>query len=189
MKHLSKFAVAVSLALGSMQAFAAGAIFVSEPGEDGFNIETKGFNGSSYDITKIVFDFSSTTTLDGSYIVIDGSPLSVVAPSGGTADFFGSGAVFGFNFTSFNSFDTFSFKWDPDSALSGSYGATGLDFIGGTVTAYTTAGIYKGTFAQVGTTPDVTASLEPYAPVPEPLTSASLMAGLGILGLARRRRS
>jgi hypothetical protein len=190
MKQFSKFAVAMALAVGSTQAFAAASIFVTEPGADGFNIQTLAFNGSSFDITKIVFDFTSTTTADGSYIVIDGSPSSITAPAGGTATFFGSGAVFGFDFTSFNSFDAFNFKWDPDSAISGAYGATGLDFIGGTVTAYTTNGLYKGTFELVGTGPDVSAQLSPYVAtaVPEPLTSASLLAGLGVLGLAGRRR-
>jgi hypothetical protein len=187
MKQLSKFAVALSLAFGCTQAFAAASIFVTEPGGDGFNIETGGFNGSSYEITKIVFDFSSTTTADGSYLIIDGSPLSVNAPSGGTASFFGSGAVFGFDFTSFNTFDTFSFQWDPDSAIDGNYGASGIDFIGGIVTAYTTSGQYSGSFQLVGSGPDVAAAL---SPVPEPVTSASFLAGLGLLGLiATRRRS
>ncbi|WP_029147320.1 PEP-CTERM sorting domain-containing protein [Methylophilus sp. 5] len=188
MKQFSKFAVAMAMAVGCTQAFAAASIFVTEPGADGFNIQTVAFNGSSYDITKIVFDFSSTLTGDGSHVVIDGSPFSVSAPAGGTATFFGSGAVFGFDFTSFNSFDVFTFKWDPDSAISGAYGATGLDFIGGTVTAFTTSGLYKGTFELVGNGPDVSAQLSPYVPVPEPLTSASLLAGLGVLGLAGRRR-
>jgi hypothetical protein len=188
MKQLSKFAVALSLAFGCSQAFAAASIFVTEPGGDGFNIETGGFNGSSYEISKIVFDFSSTTTTDGSYLVIDGSPFSVNAPSGGTATFFGSGAVFGFNFTGFNTFDTFSFKWDPDSAINGDYGASGIDFIGGIVKAYTTnGGLYTGSFQLVGSGPDVAAAL---SPVPEPVTSASFLAGLGLLGLiAARRRS
>lgn len=186
MKQFSKLAVAVALAVGTTQALAAGSIIVSEPGGDGFNIQTGGFNGSSFDITQIVFDFSGTTTADGSYLVIDGSPTSINAPAGGSATFFGSGAVFGFNFTSFSTFETFSFSWDPDSAIDGSYGASGLDFIGGVVTAYTSGGQYAGTFQLVGSGPDVTALL---SPVPEPLTSASLLAGLGVLGLARRRRT
>lgn len=187
MKQLSKFAVALSLAFGCSQAFAAASIFVTEPGGDGFNIETGGFNGSSYEITKIVFDFSSTITADGSSLIIDGTPTSVTNPSGGTATFFGSGSVFGFDFTSFNTFETFSFKWDPDSALNGSYGATGVDFIGGIVTAYTTNGLYSGSFQLVGGGPDVAAAL---TPVPEPVSSASFLAGLGLLGLiAARRRS
>ncbi len=186
MKHLIQLAVAVALAFGTTQAFAAGSIIVTEPGDDGVNIETNAFNGSSFDITRIVFDFSGTLTADGSNLVIDGSPTSITAPAGGSATFFGSGAVFGFDFTSFNSLETFSFSWDPDSATDADYGALGFDFIGGIVTAYTTAGEYSATFDLVGSGPDVSAVI---SPVPEPMTSASLLAGLGVLGLVRRRRA
>lgn len=185
MKQLHKAAIAAALALGA-QASALASIIVTEPGVDVFNIETLAFNGSSYDITKLTFDFSGTTTTDGSYVVIDGSPMSITAPAGGTATFFGSGAVFGFNFTSFNTFDTFQFHWDPDSAINGSYGATGLDFIGATVTAVTTGGIFKGTFAKVGFTPDVAAVL---SPVPEGESLALALAGLAVVGGVATRRS
>lgn len=184
MKRFHKAALAAALAIGA-QASALASIIITEPGVDGFNIETLAFNGSSYDITQLTFDFTGTTTGDSSHIVIDGSPLSITAPAGGTAAFFGSGAVFGFNFTSFNTFDTFKFKWDPDSAVSGSYGATGLDFIGATITAVTTGGTYKGTFARVGNTPDVSAVL---SPVPEAESFALTLAGLAVVaGVATRR--
>src|SRR5690606_3076488 len=131
MKQLRSVAAAAALlACGLAQAAPAGSIFVTEPGADGFNINTLVFNGSSYDIQKLTFDFSSSVTEDGSNLIIDGSPWSVVSPAGGSALFFGSGAVFGFDFTNFNTFDTFSFAWDPDSAISGSYGASSLDFLG-----------------------------------------------------------
>lgn len=185
MKQLRKAALAAALALGA-QASAFASIIITEPGADGFNIETLAFNGSSYDITKLTFDFSGTTTGDASNIVIDGSPLSITAPAGGTATFFGSGAVFGFDFTGFNTFDSFKFKWDPDSAISGSYGATGLDFIGATITAVTTGGTYSGTFAKVGNTPDVSAVL---SPVPEAESFALALVGLAVVGGVAARRS
>ena len=116
-------------------------------------------------------------------LVIDGSPLSVTPPGGGSATFFGSGAVFGFDFTSFNTFDTFKFKWDPDSTLSSAYGASGFDFVGARVTAVTSAGVYAGQFGRVGDTADVSAVL---SPVPEP--AAYLMALAGVLALGARRR-
>lgn len=189
MKQFHQAALAAALALGTL-ASANASIIITEPGVDGFNIETLAFNGSSYDITKLTFDFTGTTTGDASHIVIDGSPLSITAPAGGTATFFGSGAVFGFDFTSFNSFDTFKFKWDPDSAISGAYGATGLDFIGATITAVTTGGVFKGTFAKVGNTPDVAAMLSPVTPaVPEAESLALALAGLAAVGGIAARRS
>ena len=186
MKQVRNAALSALLALAGAQAMAFGPIMVTEPGADGFNIETMAFNGSSYDITQLTFDFTGTTTTDASYIVIDGLPLSITAPAGGTATFFGSGAVFGFNFTSFNTFDTFKFKWDPDSAINGSYGATGLDFIGATVTAVTTGGTYTGKFVKVGATPDVSAVL---SPVPEAESFALALAGLAVVGGVAARRS
>lgn len=175
------------LAAGVLSAsLAQASILVSEPGADGFNIETMVLNGSSFDITSLTFDFTNTVTGDNSFIVIDGSPLSITPPAGGTATFFGSGAVFGFNFTSFNSFDTFKFKWDPDSNVSGSYGATGLDFVGAKITAQTTNGLYSGVMAKVNGSPDVAAVL---TPVPEPETYALVIGGLATVGALARRRA
>ncbi len=186
MKHLNALVLATGL-LSAAAAHSAAAIFVTEPAFDGFNIQTMGFNGSSFEIQSLSFDFTATTTTDGGSLVIDGSPSSISAPAGGTATFFGGGGVFGFNFTSFGTFEIFSFGWDPDSTLDGSYGATGLDLIGGVVTAQTTGGVYQGTFQRVGTTMDVTAAL---APVPETSTYALLMAGLlGVAAVVRRRVS
>lgn len=184
---LRNLVFALSLGFASTQAFAFGSILVSEPGADGFSINTLAFNGSSYDVTKLTFDFSTSSTTDGSYLVIDGSPFSINAPSGGTATFFGSGAHFGFTFTNFNTFDVFSFSWDPDSAINSGYGATSLDFVGAKVTAETSNGlVYFGTFTQVGFTPDVTAVL---VPVPEPSSYAMLGLGLAMLGFTAKRRN
>lgn len=180
-------ALIVSAAIVTGSAHAAGSIFVSEPGADGFNINTKVFNGSSYAITKLTFDFTSSLTKDGSHIVIDGSPFDITAPVGGSASFFGSGAVFGFDFTEFNTFEKFSFAWDPDSAISGAYGATGLDFIGAKITAVTTGGTYSGMFERVGSTLDVTASLMP-SPIPEPESYGLALAGVALLALSARRK-
>ena len=191
MKHLKSLIAAAGLAAaGLAHAAPPGSIFVAEPGADGFAINTQVFNGSSYDILKLTFDFTGTTTTDGGSIVIDtdgNGLLSFAGPDGGTATFFGSGSVFGFDFTSFNNFDTFKFAWDPDSTKSASYGATGLDFIGAKVTAVTSNGIYSGVFERVGTTLDVSAAL---APIPEPQTYALVLGGLLTVGaLARRRRA
>lgn len=181
------FLAAITLATSGV-AHAAGSIFVTEPGADGFNINTKIFNGSSYEITKLTFDFTDTHTTDGSHIVIDGAPFSVVAPDGGSATYFGSGSVFGFNFTGFTTFEKVGFAWDPDSVLNGGYVASGLDFIGASVTAITSGGTYFGKFERVGGTPDVTASLSPL-PVPEPESYALALGGLGIMCAVARRNA
>lgn len=184
----SKLAIAIAIAMAApLASHAAGSIFATEPGADGFNINTKVFNGSSYEITKLTFDFTDTHTSDGSRIVIDGIP-TIVAPDGGSASFFGSGSVFGFNFTGFTTFEKFGFKWDPDSAINGNYAATGFDFIGASVTAVTTGGTYFGTFERVGGTPDVTASLSPL-PVPEPESYALALGGIGMLSLVASSRA
>ncbi len=189
MKLFSSLALAAGLTMAAAaHAAPAGSIFVTEPGADGFSINTLVFNGSSYDISKLTFDFTTSNTTDGSFIIMGGSPASTTPPAGGTATYFGSGAVFGFDFTSFNTFDTFKFGWDPDSNISGAYGATGLDFIGAKVTAVTSAGTYVGVFERVGLGPDVSAALAPA--VPEPETYALAVAGLVAVGaLARRRKA
>ena len=52
MKQLHKAALAAALALGTL-ASANASIIITEPGVDGFNIETLAFNGSSYTITAV----------------------------------------------------------------------------------------------------------------------------------------
>lgn len=186
MKHFKTLLAAAALA-ATTGAHAAGSILVSEPGSDPFAIETGILNGSSYEIQSLTFDFTGILGLDGGNLVIDGTPLSVSAPTGTTATFFGSGAVFGFNFTGFDTFKAVTFKWDPDTTFDSDYGATGLDFLNATVTAVTSGGTFTGKFAQVVGTPDVVASL---SPVPEPSTWAMFACGLGLAGVvAAHRRS
>ncbi len=185
MKHV-KTLLAVAALAASVGAHATGSILVSEPGGDGFNIETGILNGSSFTIQSLTFDFTGILGDDGEQLLIDGSPLSISTPAGTTANFFGANSsVFGFNFTGFDTFKVVTFKWDPDTLLNSSYGATGFDFINATVTAVTSGGTFTGKFAQVVGTPDVVASL---SPVPEPSTWAMFAVGLGLAGAAAARR-
>lgn len=161
----------------------AGVITVSNSASD-FSILTSVENNYGL-VSSMTFDFSNTHTSDGSYTVIDGSPFSVSAPFGTAVFVPTSPSLFGFNFTGFGAGNTFSFGWDPDSAINGSYGATGNpDFVGAVVTAVTDSGVLKGTIAYNGRDL-VFANL---APVPEPETYAMLLAGLGILGATARRQ-
>ena len=187
MKYV-KTLLAVAALAASVGAHATGSILVSEPGGDGFNIETGILNGSSFTIQSLTFDFTGMLGDDGEQLLIDGNPLSISTPAGTTASFFGANSsVFGFNFTGFDTFKVVTFKWDPDTVINSSYGATGFDFINATVTAVTSGGTFTGKFAQVLGTQDVVASL---SPVPEPSTWAMMILGFAGVGfMAYRRRT
>lgn len=184
--NLLKLVVSASFVLTSSQAFAYGSILVSEPYLDGI-YETYVFNGSSYAITKITFDF--TTTFHGRYITADGAPFSITAPEGGTATFFTDGGKFGFTFTSFDPFDKFKFHWNPISLADPSYEVYSGDFVNGLVHAVVEPGYdYVGRFSHVSFTHDLAASLVATL-LPEPSTYASLGLGLALLGFAARRKA
>lgn len=173
----------VTLAFGS--AANAGPLTVSTPA-DTFSIETTITNNYG-PLSSITFDFGSTTTSDGSYIVMDGSPFAINTNQG-TASFFSIlPQVFGFNLTGFGVGGVLSFTWDPDSAISGAYGAiANPDFIGATVTAISGATTLFGTMQFDGRTL-VIADLQP---VSEPAMLALLAAGLGLVGgIARGRKA
>jgi len=161
----------------------AGALTASNPAS-GFSIITTITNNFG-SLSSITFDFGGTTTSDGSYIVMDGSPMAVNTNQG-TANFFSlQPHIFGFTFSGFDIGGIMSFTWDPDSAISGAYGATAFpDFIGATVTAISGGTTLFGVMQYVGNDL-VLADLQA---VSEPGTYAMLLAGLGIMGgLARRR--
>ncbi len=180
---MNKIAALISTLALTATAY-AGDITVSNPAS-GYSILTSVENNYGL-VSSMTFDFSNTHTSDGSYTVIDGSPSSMFAAFGSATFIPSSATTFGFSFTGFTAGNTFSFSWDPDSAINGAYGATGNpDFVGAVVTAVTDSGVLKGTIAYDGSAL-VFANL---APIPEPETYAMLLAGLGILGATARRKT
>ncbi len=111
-------------------------------------------------------------------------------PPGGAATYFNGGpSIFGFDFTSFNNGEQFSFNHDADIAGNGGYGADLSELLGTIITVDTTGGSVQGALGilinQAGAR-YVGASID--SPVPEPSTYALLGVGLGALALLRRRK-
>ena len=185
MQHSLKAAVAALALLG---AAAASATTVVTP-VNGSLINTTITNDSGT-MSMIRFDLSNTVTMDGSQAVFGGlyGAAGFTPPGGSTyALVGGAGAtVFGFDFTSFNAGQSFTFGWDPDSADNSSYGALPQDLVGTIITAVIDGGPnLRGVWALDGA-----GNLDTVlTPVPETETYALMLAGLAIVaGVARRRR-
>jgi hypothetical protein len=176
---------------GSTAAHAATITVIEPDNGDPYDIHTFAYNDSAADILSITFDFSGATASDGSEIVLGGNPISVTEPAGGSATYFGSGALFGFQFTGFAPGKQFGFQWDPDSAFNDNYSAIGSELRGGVVTVATTLGTYAGTLDWIDGAPaqglDVGVRLQ-VAAVPEPGAMALLLAGGGVAWGTRQAR-
>ncbi|MCK6406590.1 MAG: PEPxxWA-CTERM sorting domain-containing protein [Rhodocyclaceae bacterium] len=178
--QLRKLIALVASTLAASGAF-AGTLTASN-NATGFSINTV-VNNSFGALSSITFDLRNTHTSDGSHLVIDGLPSSMSGPAA-TFSANASNDVFSFSFVSYSS-GPFSFTWDPDSAINGSYGAVANpDLVGTIVTAVSNGQTLQGTMAYDGRSL-VIATL---APVPEPETFAMMIAGIGLLGAAARRR-
>ena len=140
-------------------------------------------------ISSVTFDLSNTTTSDGSHVVFDSLiAASFAPPAGSTYALFGASGstTFGFNFTSFGAGQAFTFRWDPDSAINGLYGALPKDLVGTKVSAVVEGGPNLGGVMALDNAGNVGITL---TPVPEPETYALMLAGLGVIGMMSRRRA
>jgi hypothetical protein len=133
----------------------------------------------------VTFDTSGTVSIgDGTPLIFGGIVGTPTDPAGGTSAVFGAlgGTSFGFDFTSFNNGESFSFAWDPDIASNAGYGAIISELAGTLVTLDTTGGTVMGALGIVGDQLIVVIA----SPAPEPGSLA--LVGLGILALAALRR-
>lgn len=99
--------------------------------------------------------------------------------------------TFGFDFTGFNTGESFSFSWDPDIASDADYGAVLGEQEGMGITLLTSGGTVSGSLAVIGIGAEqsLQAVIESPTGVPEPGTLALLGIALGVIGFARRRTS
>lgn len=188
---MKKLLASLTFLLGVLAASTATAgtftIFNAGPaGTFDFTVDVR--NDDGFDLSKITFDLSGTTSLAGGVPLVFGGAFGITPPPGGTAVGFGAigGSTFGFDFTGFNTSETFAFSWDPDIAGDPGYGAVLSEADGTIVTLVTSGGTVSGTM-HLNARGDLVAVID--SPVPAPGTLA--LAGLALvgLGLARRARS
>ena len=113
--------VTVAVALSAMR-LSAGTLTVTT--FDSLGINTSIVNNNGFNLLRVIFDLSGTVAITGEQLVIDTSVfLNSIGPAGGTATYFesdplGDGfSTFGFDFTGFDSGNSFLFNWDPDLPL------------------------------------------------------------------------
>lgn len=169
---------------------AAGTFTVYSPSStDSTDITLNILNNDGFDLLKVTFDTSNTTALGGGggALVFGGFVGTPTDPAGGTSTGFGviNSTTFGFDFTGFNSGESFSFAWDPDTATDSAYGAVIAELAGTIVTLSTSGGDVMGTLDVVDRVLTVTIP----SPAPEPGTLALIAMAMLVLAVVRRRMS
>ncbi|MCC6610766.1 MAG: PEP-CTERM sorting domain-containing protein [Burkholderiales bacterium] len=191
---MNRFALTFAAILGfaSSSIASAGVFNVTAPGPlSSTDISLRIDNDDGFDLLKVTFDLSTTKSFaSGNPPLTFGGIVSTTPPAGGTATVFGTlqSTSFGFDFTSFNNGEWFSFSWDPDIATDSSYGAVVSEMAGMGIELVTSGGTVSGTLRVDSDRLGLVATIDSPTGVPEPGTVGLLGIGAALLGLARRRR-
>ena len=179
MKKLGILLAGCMLLLGLATTAGAYQVFSSGPLDSSFPIDFFIDNDGPGVINSVEFSLGSPLVFGG----LVGLPTG---PAGGTATLFtvpvlGVDAKFGFNFTSFDVGDSFSFGWDPDTVTDPDFGAVIGDLAGTVVSLFATEGKYCGQMVIDPTGNHLVTDLSCFTPAPLP--GSLLLLGSGLLGL------
>lgn len=181
------------LTLGIMPAYAdTGSFTVINNGPlDSYTITTVIQNNDTFNLLRADFDAVFTTASGaggggGGDPLVFGGLISTSGTGGATGTFTqDTWFKWHFDFDSFNTGDSFSFSWDPDTYVDSGYSATVGELAGLYVRLSTTGGDVWGTMEIVG---DNVLAVIPSPPASAPEPTTMLLLGLGLAGMAGIKR-